>query len=149
MSDNKQAVIGFILLLGAFAFGRWTVPTRTVIETKVVEVEKKQENKDIDREKHKTTVTIERPDGSKETTVTETVGTHINTETSTDKETASESKKTTEKAASVTVSGLAGLSDFKTPVYGASITKPFLGPIAVGFWGLTNSTFGISLGLSF
>ncbi len=149
METKTKIIIVSVSLALAFAAGRYSVPTKTVIETKVVEVEKKQENKDIDREKHKTTVTIERPDGSKETTVTETVGTHINTETSIDKESASSSKKTTEKAASVTVSGLAGLSDFKTPVYGASITKPFLGPIAVGFWGLTNSTFGISLGLSF
>lgn len=139
----NKILVAVALVLG-IAVGRWLTPVK--IETKTVEVEKKV----VDTDKKKETKVVEKvnPDGSKETvtTINET------TERKSQKDTSLNS--TTSKiygGSKMTLSALGGLSLSGTPsmIYGASVTKPVLGPITAGAFFLTNSTIGVSLGLEF
>lgn len=144
-SASKKILVGLLALFVAFAFGRVSAPTKTV------EVDRKQVNTNTDRDKHKETVVTEvsKPDGTK-TTVTKTTE-----DTKTDRnttETDVKSKEVTTNTSKVTVAALVGfrLSDLtKPPVYGLSVYRPILGPITVGVWGLSDTTLGLSVGLSF
>jgi hypothetical protein len=155
MSTRNQIIVVVILLVGAFAAGRWAAPTKIV--TKTVEVEKQVTLKDdkkeiVDHSKKKITVT-RKPDGTK-TTIVE-IGTDVDTKvvsndkTTTDVEKQNETTKQWDTS-KVTISALGGYKIGDAgPLYGASISKPILGPITVGAWALSNSTFGASLGLTF
>lgn len=160
MTVRAKVIIVSVSLLAAFAFGRWSSPEKVKTEIKTVEVEKKTEDTQIDSDKnrHKETKVVEitHPDGTKEKT-TQTVEDSQSTK-KTDQSVTDNTQKSTEEVkeityatAKVTISALAGLnvSSLSLPVYGASVTKPILGPITVGLWGLSNSTIGGSIGLTF
>lgn len=159
MTIKTKAIIVAVYSLGLFAAGRYTVPEKIKIETKVVEVESKQEKKTVaaDKERHKKTVVVEvdKPDGTREKTITTTDDTSNkrNTnlaETEKEQKFTDNKKEVTSASDKVTLSALAGASlTGGGLVYGASVTKPVLGPISIGLWGLTNSTIGGSLGLTF
>lgn len=148
---------GAAALLVSFAFGRYTVPEKIKIETKVVEVEKKTSEQDKDKEKHKKTTTkeIKKPDGTVET-VTETTEDTINK--SKDKQSEDSKKvdiehKEEEKGQSNTTLSVLGGIDIVNPAagidYGLSIYRPVLGPIGLGVYGFQSKTVGVSLGVSF
>lgn len=148
-----------LALLVSFASGRWLAPEKVKIEKQIVEVEKKSSTKDTDSERNKrkeTTVTEKiGPDGSKETTshtveTTETAKKKSQSDSSESTRAESETKEIERGTAKVTVSALAGTS-FTSPqiVYGASVSKPILGPITVGVFYLTPGTLGGMLGLTF
>jgi len=142
---TKLLIVG-VALLAAFAAGRYTVPEKVKIVTQTVEVEKKQENSDL-KEHTKTTI-VKKPDGSSVTTI-ETVADDKTNETDSSTIDTQTSKEITRES-QVTISALAGVN-ISSPamVYGASVTKPILGPITIGLWGLSNATIGVSVGLSF
>lgn len=156
---KKQWCLWAGALLVSFSFGRWSGPEKIKIEKQIVEVEKKSTTKDTEaeRNKHKeTTVTeVTKPDGTKETT------THTVEETSTDKKTgesdsvessraSSETKEIEKSSGKTTLSVMAG-TNISNPkvVYGAAAYHPILGPIGVGIWAFTDTTFGGSIGISF
>lgn len=156
MSTKAKVILAVITVITAFAVGRFSAPEKVKIEKEIVEVEKKSSETDLDRDKHKTTTTTEitRPDGTKEKT------TKVEEDTKTSKNTTTvdlrqrnetETKEVTYGSNRVTISGMAGLGldSLSVPIYGASITRPILGPIVIGLWGLTNKTGGVSLGLQF
>lgn len=141
----KVAAGGFILA-GAFAAGRYTVPEKVRIETKIVEVEKKNSSQDKITAKnvHKkvTTQTLKKPDGEEEITTTSTEDT---VDVASDKDTSTTSiassqdntKEITANQQKVTLSALAGISPLNGQLsYGLSVTKPILGPFTIGLWGL-------------
>lgn len=135
---NRNLLIGgIILLLAAFATGRYTAPEKVKVETKTVEVEKV-------KEKIKTVV-VKNPDGSSTTT------TIVDRDSSKGKETDT-TKEVDNKKSSTSISALAGI-DITNPakgyVFGAHVSKRLLGPIEFGVFGLTNGTAGISAGLRF
>jgi hypothetical protein len=154
METKTKIIIVSIGLIAAFAVGRWAAPEKVRIETKVVEVEKKVEDTKKDVVKHKETHTVKKPDGTEETTTTEDTTTksdkHDTDSTTTETDT---TKEVTRGSSKVTVLALAGLPvSFNTavvPIYGVSVSKPILGPITIGAWGLSNSTAGFSIGLTF
>ncbi len=52
----------------------------------------------------------------------------------------------------VTISGLVATDlsqSIPKPIYGAHVSKEFIGPISIGAFGLTNGIIGLSIGLSF
>lgn len=135
---NKNIIIGgIVLLLAAFATGRFTAPERVKVETRTVEVEKIKEQV--------RTVTVTKPDGSSTTTTVIDRNIDRNSDSSTIKE-------TDNKKSSLSINALAGL-DITNPtkgyVFGAHVSKRLLGPIEFGVFGLTNGTAGISAGLRF
>lgn len=159
MQNRIKAVIAVVYTAAAVATGAYLVPQKVKIETKIVEVEKKSQNKEAEKKKttHKKIVTEEttKPDGTKIVTTTTTDDTSSDVkikdkETSENSKDNSSNKETTQVGSKVTISALAGLNFGSfLPVYGASVTKPVFGPLTLGFWGLSNTTGGISLGLQF
>ena len=159
MTTKAKVGIAAVALLTAFAFGRVSAPVKVKTEVKTVEVEKKTDKVDTQRDKHQKTVITEvtKPDGTKEKTTT------IIQDSSTDQKrtdsdsiakTETQTKEVTRGSSPVTVSFLAGANLSTGPgpstlVYGGAITHPVLGPVTIGIWGFTNATFGASLGLSF
>lgn len=152
MSTKSKVILAIIVLVVAFAFGRYSVPEKIVTVTKTIEVEKKVV--DTEKDKKIVKVIIEHPDGTKETReeIVENEKTH-STEDSITK-----SKNTTEitkGGSKINVSILAGsnlssLNLNSIPItYGASVNKEILGPITVGIFGLSNGNLGISAGLNF
>lgn len=145
----KYLALGFASLLLAFAVGRFTASGPDVTGTKEVNTDVKKE---IDKDTHttKTTTTTKKPDGE-ETTTTVIVK---DTNTKVDETKKIDSKETVvvkDTRSPVTVSALISTQPFKglQPSFGVSVSKPILGPVVVGFFGLDNGTFGASLGLEF
>lgn len=150
MTSRQKYILAGVLIIAAFASGRFLTPEKVRIETKIVEVEKKVKVKD--KKKDTTIIEITRPDGTKEkkTVITE------DTKTKTDQERKTDAVQTVERsrqAGRTSVSILAGgtlASGFTAPVvFGVHASRAVLGPVSVGVFGLSNGTLGGSLGVSF
>lgn len=161
MSVLAKVLIGIGLCVLLFAAGRYSAPTRVITETKIVTVEKKvtdtKTKTDIDQHKKTEIVTIRHPDGTVETHTIITDDRQIakGTDTKTKEETSKSSdtkKEVVRSSDPVTIALLAGtklpLGPLSQPVYGVCVSKPVLGPIAVGVWGMNDRTVGLSLGIS-
>jgi len=146
METRVKVIIITVSLATAFAVGRYTVPTKTVVQTKIVEVEKK------DTKTHDNIVVTEtdKPDGTK-VIVTKTVD---DTDTTTNLNVSDITTKTVEKTTgrmNLSILGGAPLT-FSGPtslVYGAHVSKDIIGPVSIGVWYLSSSTGGLSVGLTF
>lgn len=153
MATKYKVILTILALATAFATGRYTVPTKVVTEIKTVEVDKKDQHQDQKQDDHKKTTIVEAPDGTKTTTVTDDSSTDTKTDTKTVDSSSSDTYKSVTKESAVTVMGLVGanasFSDLGTPVYGLSVTKPVLGPITIGVWGLSSKVGGLAVGLTF
>ena len=140
MTTTTKIIIAIIALITSFAIGRFMAPERvkTVIHT--VEVEKI-----VVQIKHEVQTITVKPDGtSTTTTVTDT-----NTNSHTDSNIADTSREVPVNKNIVSISALIGTKvfPFSDRVYGASISKNIVGPIRLGVFGLSDKTFGMSLGL--
>jgi hypothetical protein len=136
MSKYIAAVIVVVI---AYAAGRYTAPEKIKTEIKTVEVEKV-----VTKVQHKKVVIRENKDGSKETVIITDTKSDEKGKSNTD----IKNKEVTNKG-SFNISVLAGSSVPINGVLGVSATKSVLGPITVGAWGLTNGTAGLSVGLNF
>lgn len=109
------------------------------------------QTKEIEKEVVRTDVvtvvkTVERPDGTKETTSTttdKTVSKHDETKTAT---TASALAPQWHTSASASV---ARLSEISSPVYGIQVERRLLGPFSVGLRAQTDKYIGVALGFEF
>jgi len=151
MTTRTKYLLAALAVLVAFATGRWSAPDHIKIQT--VEVDKKTDNKKVEDDTHKTTTITEtqKPDGT-ETTIT--VITDDSIDKITDKSTEDDEKTTTkeiDKSSPTTLSVLGGIKPFSSssPIYGAQVYRPVIGPLGIGVWGLTNVTVGASIGISF
>lgn len=165
METKYKVILTIVAVATVFAIGRYTAPEKIRIEKQIIEVEKKTENKNTDKnqDKHTKTIIVEvtKPDGTKETTTTITDDTKTDTKTNvtrTDDTNKSEIdiKEVIRNHSVVTINALTGTSFSISPtptmgpaIFGAHITKSILGPITVGGWGLSNGTGGVSVGLTF
>lgn len=154
----KYKIIALLVSLAtAFAFGRYTVPEKIKIEKQIVEVEKKTETESTDKRLHKKIkkTIVKKPDGTTESSTTITYDSDDKKDTKQSDQLAKsvdEKKEVTKQGSPVTISALAGVnvtSPSSGIVYGASVTKPILGPVTVGGFGLSNGTAGGSVGLTF
>lgn len=132
MPTTNQVRILIIVAVIAYALGRYVSPAAPKVETASV--------KSIDTE---ITKTITKAPNGKIRSVTVT---KISDNESQIKKIA----PTTSKPIKPMVSLLGGydLTSHKN-VYGLSITKPLIGPVQVGVWGLSNGSLGISIGAEF
>lgn len=150
--DTKYKVgIAVIAVAVSFAAGRYSVPEKKI----EVSTDKKEETKQVevqkDKKKNTKVVEIINKDGSKEITTTIDEETSIDKKsTDAKKEDSSVSVEVVSGSSKVTISALGGL-DTTTgiPLYGASVSKPILGPVTIGIWGLSNLSCGASIGLTF
>lgn len=167
MNNKLKYGLAAIALLVAFAFGRTTVPTKTVtkIEEKIVEKEvvKYKESSKKSENKNKEVVVIEYklPDGTikKETRIVDR-GTVVSENA---KEGSSEFSKEVQKRTETTTTNqtslynvaiMAAPSDEIDPITGQKVKlglmaqKKFIGPVGFGAFGIDNK-YGVVVGISF
>lgn len=156
MENKTKIIIAVCALATAFAIGRYTVPEKVRIETKIVEIEKKVTDQDKDKNEHKKTiiVVVTKPDGTKQSTTTISDDTDTKTDThQTDdiSKTTDITKEITAGTQKTTVLGLVGMDLTKAglPDYGISVSKSVLGPVSVGVFGFKSGMVGAGVGLSF
>lgn len=159
MEMKYKVGIAGVAVVTAFAAGRYSAPESVRTVTKTVTIEAKHEDKNVDevKNKHKKTIvkTIRKPDGSSETTKTitdeSTSDKKTDQKTDTDAHKAVDTDVTQERGnAKLNLSALGGYSLTSSKfIYGLSVTKSILGPITGGIWGLSQPSFGLSLGLNF
>lgn len=155
MTTKVKITIFIVSLLVSFAGGRWLAPIKIKTEIKTIEVEKKTSDLNQDKDKHlKTTVTeITKSDGTKIKTsvTTDDTSTHTDIIKTDDSERFTDKTKEVTRSSSRTNLYLFGGYDFtpKSPVYGGMVSRDVLGPISIGVWGLSDLTFGASVGISF
>lgn len=146
-STKIKVIASVAVVLTSFALGRYTVPEKVKIETKVVEVDKKVKRVKKDVKIHVTTV--KRPDGTVETN--KTITDQSKTDSKDDSSKVSDKQSETVRGDSKVTIGLMGGVDFLSgkTLIGGSVYKPLFGPIGFGAWGLSNTSFGGTIGLSF
>jgi hypothetical protein len=169
MSTKYKVIIVVSALAVSFASGRYLTPVKIKTETKIVEVEKKtQDTKESNnKHTHKTTVVTEtdKPNGEKDkvTTVTEDTGvvdTKDNKTAIDDKVNSDTTKEEKKEGGKTSVALMAGAqvnpNMLSTPslttspfVFGAHVQRSIIGPVTIGVWGLSNLTFGASVGILF
>lgn len=140
----------FILMLLSFGCGRYSITgSSKTVETKAGD---KKTSDDTQKNEHKVTREVTKPDGTKVVTVVDDTNV-VKHDTADISSSSSLTKETTRGGKTLTVSALAGtkvsFSSPLTPVYGGMISKEILGPISVGAWGLSNGVCGVSVGLGF
>jgi hypothetical protein len=157
--NNKYKIIIVVVSLAiAFAVGRYSTPEKIKTVTQTVTVHDIQTDTNTDKKDNKKVVTVEddKPTGEKVITTTTTDNSDTNTKIDQTDDTTTNTtstKEVTKGSDKVTILGLAGTQFGKgsplSTVYGGSISKPVLGPITTGAWGLSNKTVGLSVGLTF
>lgn len=161
MSLKLKIIVSIVILLTVFAAGRYSAPSKVVVQTHEVirEVKVEQKSTDADTDAHTQTVTtqIKRPDGTVETTTQTTQDSHTQDKT-TDKVVDKSSgvldstKTTIYGNSKVTINGAIKVSltnPFAPPAYGVSISRPILGPATLGAFVFSDKQVGFSLGLTF
>jgi hypothetical protein len=162
MSTKVKIIVSVVIVAVSFAAGRFSTPEKTKIVTQTVEVEKKSDKTvtDSDVQVHRVvtrTKTIQ-PNGAQQitTTVTEDKGSDTKkavTQDVTDDKNSTQTKETVRGDSKVTISVLGGVNVTNPSSsgmnYGLSVTKPVLGPITLGAWGLNSGVCGLSVGLTF
>lgn len=138
----KTYVIFFAI--GALIALFWAFPSKVkTTETSKVQIEKVEEQKHT----RKIVTITEHPNGTKKTVIREDTDTATNTNV----QSIAQSKIVDEvgKKNSTRISVMAGVAPTQTElfVYGVAVTKPVLGPVSIGVWGLSNKTFGASIGI--
>ena len=152
----KEILAGVVVVIAAFAIGRYTGPEKVKIITKTVTIATDTKTDDETTQDHKkvTIIEITKPDGTdtKTTTVVDDTDSQDKS-VDTSKTTTDESQTTeiTKGSPKILVSALAArnLSNFATPIYGGMVSKSILGPVTIGAFGLSDKTVGLSLGLMF
>lgn len=168
--SKKTIVISALLLLGiGAAVGRFEAPdkivTKVVTQTVTQVVTKEVVKRDTEVKKNTVTTITEttKPDGTKVKTTTIANKDDISTDLNKNVDTNSNTKTETVATQTVTnekrqwiVSALVSPSHPNDNIlgsgglsYGASVQKEIIGPFYGGAFGLTNQTYGVSLGVTF
>lgn len=156
MNYKSLAIKLSIVIVGlaaTFAAGRYSASTPTV-STHTDTTDNKTVNDAKNTDTTTKTVIVKDPTSGKETTTiisdTKTIDKSATTDISQSK---TDSSVQGQKKNTLTVSALVGLQTTSfsqgNVVYGASVTKDIVGPVSIGLFGLSNNTFGASVGLSF
>lgn len=152
---NKYVVLSVTFVLGGVV-GGFLVPRKVVTETKIVEVERKTEEKQQDKNtKERTTKTEKKnPDGSSETTTVTEKDTSVTTDVNRDvtKSSTIDSFSLSERVGGLTTVSVMGSVDVTKPsgyTLGLHVTKPILGPVSIGVFGFQDGRVGASVGLTF
>lgn len=149
LNSRIKVLLIVLALLSAFAVGRYTAQ-KSAVKTVVDNTTKTDIKSDKETHRETTTTTEKQPDGTTKTITKIVEDSNTKKETNSKSETHVDQTVTTPKTNTLNVSALVG-ADIKTltPVYGASVSKQFLGPVTIGAFGLTNGTVGASIGVNF
>jgi len=141
ITTRTKVLAVILLVVAAFATGRYTVKPIEVVKHETEETTKKEET-----DTHTEIVETKQPDGS--TKKVTTIDRSSRTDYATKKETET---KTTNKVQKTNISALVSVNikERNALIYGISVTREILGPVTVGVFGLTNGTVGASIGINF
>lgn len=166
MSSRAVAALAGLLLVGAFLAGRASAPESVRVETRTLGVHAKSESEiraegvSAEHASHREVLVTElvRPDGTRKTTtrtvtdrqaknasssLAESVTSEANV-----KETLSLKESSAQAGRSLEISLLAGTGiSLGSLTYGLHVSRPFLGPLTLGLWGVSNGVAGVSLGI--
>ena len=153
MTTKVKIIIIVSVAIVSFAFGRFTTPTKTVIQTKTVEVEKKTDDTQVNNNDHKITTITSRPDGTTVTVIKDDDSTQTSQKDTDNTASQSDTTKTVTKQSGITsISVLAGVNVTNPGngmLYGAAVSHTILGPISIGIFGISSGIGGASVGVSF
>lgn len=165
MQTKYKVILVVVTLATTFAVGRYTSPEKVKIEKQVVTVEKQVDKTKTNTKshEHKDTTIVEtvKPDGTKTTVTHTTDDTHTGEDSQSIASNSSstqqnESKEVSRSSSHLTISALAGPQlSFSHGLstgpfaYGVHVSRPLIGPINMGLWGLNTGVVGVSLGLTF
>lgn len=149
---TKVIIVGVVAaIIGLTIIG--SLPTKTKVETNETKEEQSQKETEVKTRKETKTVDRVNPDGSRETTTVVVESNDVTTaehfQGTVQRHTESETSRDSSK---VTISALVGAKisyPLGTPTYGVHVSRPLLGPITVGLWGMSDVTGGVSIGLQF
>lgn len=160
IQTRTKILICVLVILGAYAFGRWSAPDHIKEVIKTVEVEKKHEvdsSKTDKKDRTKTTIIVTtKPDGTKQSVTTisndvDTTKTTASNETTVDSKSSESSKEITRASSKVSIE-LIGAVDITKPLgidYGINLSKPVLGPITFDTFIYKSLRVGFGIGLTF
>lgn len=149
MKTWHKVLVGVGVLVGAYLLGRYSAPEKIKIEEKIVEVIK--EVKVEDKKKDIKIVEVVKPDGTKETTteIKEREKVVTNKDTVKEEEVYKEIIQSSRRVNFGLLFGVPLQQGIEYTSYGLYANVSIVGPFSLGIWGLSNSTIGASIGLSF
>lgn len=150
LDPKKAAIIVVLSVVVSFAFGRYFAPEKVKEVTKTVTIEKEVERKRQDT--NKKTVIVTRPNGESRTEIVEVTHSDITKEGTklSENEHSQEKSRSSDKVTILALGGVNVLSIDRNQVqYGLSVSRPILGPITVGLWGLSSGVGGLGVGVTF
>lgn len=149
MKTWHKVLVGVGVLVGAYLLGRYSAPEKIKIEEKIVEVIK--EVKVEDKKKDIKIVEVVKPDGTKETTteIKEREKVVTNKDTVKEEEVYKEIIQSSRRVNFGLLFGVPLQQGIEYASYGLYANVSVVGPFSLGIWGLSNSTIGASIGLSF
>ena len=138
-----------IFLIGAGSGYLFANGGKTKIETIASHEE---DNTQTEKNEHKVTTIEVTPDGIHKTTITDDIKTDQmakRTEVTTKESKESSSKEKTQITALAGIDTAWSTKGSTTPIiYGISLQRNIIGNISIGGWGMTNKSFGMSIGIS-
>jgi len=148
MSLQYKVIGALVALIVAFGVGRYSATSQQSAVKTITDVKTDTDTK-VNKDVKKTITETKKPDGEVTTVTTEEAVTVVDQQ----KDQVSHQSATVipPKTNTLNLSALVGINpvDGLTPLYGLSVSKQFIGPITGGIWGLTNGTFGVSVGINF
>src|ERR1700688_2895301 len=144
LSTKTKVIISIVVVLTAFASGRFSATSPPSKTTETVKTDTKIND---DKDTKTTTVTEKQPNGAEKTTiVTETIDKVTENQDQT-----KNIQTVVSKPSTLNISVL-GANDFSRgilPTYGLSVSNQLIGPVRIGAFGLMNGVIGVSIGLDF
>lgn len=166
--DVKYVIIAVVIFIAGLACGRFTTPSKVVTKTETVTVEKevvKTKEKNVtDTNKNRELVVTEtvKPDGTKiiekhyiNRDEIHSTSDKVNVATTESKTDTKSSTVTTNEKNDWNLSALVTSSHTDSDMfheslsYGVHIQRRIIGPFSIGAFGITNKTYGLSIGASF
>lgn len=146
-----QYIAGGVLIITAFAFGRFSVQKPTV---KTQMTQQTNQKKDQKSDTHKQIVIVDQKQSNGAETKTTTINEVKDSDTTTNTQSQTQIKQTVTPPKTQTLNiSVLGTEDFSkglnAPTYGISVNKEVLGPVTVGAFGLMSGVVGVSIGLDF
>lgn len=151
MTLQSKVLLAALALTVAFAFGRYSAPTKpNITQTKAV-VATTQMVADKDTHKQTQIIVVRQPSGAETTTTTIKEDTVSVVDTNKQVESQTKTIVTQPVRSTVNISAMFGV-DVRHPnamIYGAQVSKQLLGPVQIGVYGMSNSVVGFTIGLNF
>jgi hypothetical protein len=150
LSTKYQLIIAAILIVIAFAFGRYTTPDKVVVKTEIKEiiVEKESAKKDVAISETTEEIIIIKPDGTKIVKKKNKKEEKKKEETNKESVVAKEEKHEEIKEKAKPQWGIGGMYQ-PSSVYGLVIDRRIIGPVFLGVWGKSDLDFGLSVKVEF